>query len=250
MLGRAAKVPPMLRILRRLKPYALGLRRDPMTGHLWYPVDGVRLHIRFPNEVVRQKYRRLAFEEVYFKHYRPSGRDCVVDFGAGLGTEIVRLAAIAPELRYVAVEIQPWIYECLCLTLAQLPDGYTPFGLAVGEGEQTRISPTRTGEDASVLGGGEVPVAMVSWAEFVRREGIGRVDLLKMNVEGAEGDLLEHVDLDPVRRVIVGVHDFRAERGEGEQFRTRARVEQRLAEAGFELRPVPSDWIYAERPAS
>lgn len=226
---------------------ALGVRRDRTTGHLYYRVDGVRVYLRFPEECVRTAHRRLAEEAVYFRHYRPSGRDCVVDVGAGLGTEIVALAREAPELRYVAVEIQPWVYECLCLTMAQLPDGYRPFGLAIGAAGPVRIAPTRAGIDSSIVEGGPVPVETVSWHSFAARHGIDRVDLLKMNVEGAEAELLEHIDLAAVERVIVGVHDFRAERGEGERFRTRARVEERLRGAGFSLTPVEPSWIFARR---
>ncbi|HET9427928.1 MAG TPA: FkbM family methyltransferase [Allosphingosinicella sp.] len=237
----------MRSLLRAFKPYALGLRRDPATGHLYYPVDGVRLHVRFPAETMRAIYRRRNFEEIYFLHYRPGGDDVVVDIGAGLGTEIVRLAALERNLRYIAVEIQPWVFECLCLTLAQLPAGYVPFGLAIGGGTEVRINPTREGEDASIIGGGPVPVPMVSWPDFVHRHGIDQVDLLKMNVEGAEADLLSHIDLRQVRRVLVNVHDFRADRGESEGFRTRALVEDRLLGTGFSITAVAEDWIYAER---
>jgi FkbM family methyltransferase len=239
-------------LIRRAKdaarPALLGVRRDSVTGHLYYRVAGYRLHLRFPEEAIRERDRRRTFEEVYFRHYRPRGSDCVVDIGAGIGTEILPLAREAPGLRYVAVEIQPWVYECLALTLAQLPEGFTPFGLAIGGSSEVRITPTRDGQDVSTLGGGgAVPVAGIGWSDFAARHGIGRVALLKMNVEGAEADLLEHIDLGQVDRVVVGVHDFRADRGEGEHFRTRARVEARLAGAGFGMRPVGTDWIYAER---
>ena len=237
----------MRALLKRLKPLALGMRRDRETGHLYYPVEGIRHYVRFPQEAIRERYRRAAFEQIYFRDYRPSGRDVVVDVGAGLGTEIIPLARRAPELRYIAVEIQPWTYECLCLTLAQLPEGFEPFGLAIGAAPTVRIAPTRFGVDASSLSGGPVPVAAVTWAEFLRRHGIGRVDLLKMNIEGAEKPLLDHIDLTIVERVIVNVHDFRAERGEGEHFRTRAHVEARLRGAGFHLRDVNPDWIFATR---
>jgi FkbM family methyltransferase len=238
----------MRALLKRLKPLAVGMRRDRQTGHLYYPVEGVRHYVRFPQEAIRERYRRAAFDEIYFREYRPSGRDVVVDIGAGLGTEIIPLARQARELRYIAVEIQPWTYECLCLTLAQLPAGFEAFGLAIGDGGPVRIAPTRAGVDAFVLGDGPVPVESVTWGDFVRRHGIERVNLLKMNVEGAEKPLLDHIDLDMVERVIVGVHDFRADRGEGEHFRTRAHVEARLTAAGFRLKPVGDTWIFADRP--
>lgn len=238
-------------MLKRLKHVArgvlLGVRRDLAAGHLYYPVDGVRLYIRSPEECVREPHRRLAFDGTYFRLYRPSGRDCVVDIGAGVGTEIVMLSREAPGLRYVAVEIQPWVYECLCLTLAQLPRGYTPFGLAIAERGPVWLAPTRSGCDASIVAGGPVPVETVSWTEFTARHEIGKVDLLKVNAEGAEAEILAHVDLTIVRRVIVSVHDFRADRGEGEHFRTRARVETILSDARLRMTSVGGNWIFAQR---
>ena len=237
----------MRALLKCLKPLALGMRRDRGTGHLFYLVDGVRHFVRFPEEAIRARYRRATFDNIYFREYRPQGRDVVVDIGAGLGTEIIPLARIAPELRYIAVEIQPWTFECLCLTLAQLPEGYEPFGLAIAGDGPVRIAPTRGGVDASTLAGGPVPVESVTWGEFTRRHALSRIDLLKMNIEGGEKPLLDHIDLDSVARVIVNVHDFRADRGEGEHFRTRAHVEARLRDAGFRLKDVTPDWIFADR---
>lgn len=238
----------MRRLLKRLKPLLVGMRRDRATGHLYYPIDGVRHFVRFPEEAIRAVYRRRAFEQIYFGEYRPCGQDVVVDIGAGLGTEIIPLAREAPELRYVAVEIDPWTYECLCLTLAQLPAGYEPYGLAIGDRRCVRIDPTRDGLDASILGEGRVPVECVTWPNFLARHRIERIDLLKMNIEGAEAPLLEQIDLGVVRRVIVNIHDFRADRGEGEHFRTRTRVEKRLSSTGFRLKNVGADWIFADRP--
>lgn len=238
----------MLKALKRLaRSVLLGVRRDPVTGHLYYRVEGTRVHLRFADECIRPQYRDASFREIYFKHYLPTGSDCVVDFGAGLGTEIVMLAARSPDLRYIAVEIQPWVYECLCLTLAQLPAGFEPYGLAVGEGGRVRIAPARAGEDASTLAGGPIPVESLTWREFASRHRIQRVDLLKMNVEGAEAALLDQIDLSQIQRAIVSFHDFRADRGEGEHYRTRARVEARLRTAGFALTPVGDSWMFAER---
>ena len=172
----------------------------------------------------------------------------MVDIGAGLGIEAAALAARAPGVRYIANEIQPWVYECLSLTFAGLPKGYQAFGLAIGDAPVS-LTPTREGLDAAVDDDGAVHVHNVTWADFKRLFAIERVDLLKMNVEGAEVALLEHVELGDVERVAVAVHDFRAKRGDGEQFRTRARVTALLERAGFAIRPLPHDWLFAERPA-
>lgn len=242
-----------IRIKRLAKSQLFRVRRDHGTGHLYYMVEGKRLYIRSPEECERPRHRRYALNEIYFKLYRPTGNDVVVDFGAGLGTEILGLATGSPKLRYIAVEIQPWVYECLSLTLSQLPDGYTPFALAIGAADHVHIAPTRAGIDASIAGGGPVRVEGIRWGDFTKRHGIDCVDLLKMNVEGAEANLLDHIDLDQVRRVIVSAHDFKADRGQGEHYRTRSLVEKRLVSAGFRLTPIGGkqdwmrSWIYAAR---
>jgi hypothetical protein len=125
--------------------------------------------------------------------------------------------------------------------------GFQPFGLAIADEPTVRIAPTRFGVDASSMAGGPVPVESITWPDFVRRHGITKIDLLKMNIEGAEKPLLDHMDLDMVERVIVNVHDFRADRGEGEHFRTRTHVETRLRAAGFRLEDVYPNWIFAAR---
>lgn len=247
--GAPLKVPlpsPLKRIARHA---LLGIRRDPATGHLYFPVDGRRVFLRFVEEAPREAHRRLWFDSVYFKHYLPAGSDCVVDIGAGLGIEAAMLAARSPGIRYIANEIQPWVYECLSLTFAGLPAGYQAFGFAIGD-SPVGITPTRHGLDAAVSDSGPVRVQNVTWPEFKRLFAIDRVDLLKINVEGAEVALLEHIDLDDVARIAVAAHDFRAERGDGEQFRTRARVMAILEGAGFAVRPLPHDWLFAERPAA
>jgi FkbM family methyltransferase len=235
---------PLKRLVRGV---ALRIRRDAASGHLFYPVEGKRVFLRFAEEALREKHRRWWFENVYFRLYLPSGGDCVVDIGAGLGIEAAMLASRAPDIRYVANEIQPWVYECLSLTFAGLPSGYEAFGLAIGD-KPVRIAPTRAGIDASITAGGPVVVQNVDWVAFKALFDISRVDLLKMNVEGAELNLLDHIDLKDVERVLVAVHDFRAERGEGERFRTDAGVKAILEGAGFRLSLLPNDWIFAERP--
>jgi len=244
----------MIPLIKKLSKSALfRVARDRPSGHLYYWVDGVRVFIRSAAECEFPKNREFALREVYFKHYLPTGQDCVVDVGAGLGTEIVGLARQSPNVKYIAVEIQPSVYECLALTLSQVPAGFVPFALAVGAERSIQISPTGAGIDAATSPTGSVPVEMIDWSSFVRRHALDRIDLLKMNIEGAEADLLEHADLSNVKRVIVSVHDFRADQGHGEHFRTRARVERRLREAGFSLTPIHGDkdwirsWIFAER---
>jgi hypothetical protein len=78
------------------------------------------------------------------------------------------------------------------------------------------------------------------------RNHIGRIDFLKMNIEGAERNALpgcRHA-LARIRNVCIAAHDFRAARGEGEAFRTLALVREFLTLAGFELTTRDDDPRY------
>jgi Methyltransferase FkbM domain len=87
---------------------------------------------------------------------------------------------------------------------------------------------------------------------------VGRVDFLKMNIEGAELRALEGFakGLPRTRNLAVACHDRRAEDGESDTFRTRDGVMSLLESKGFELLDVPrgrdpweQDWVYARVPS-
>jgi FkbM family methyltransferase len=87
--------------------------------------------------------------------------------------------------------------------------------------------------------------------------GIQQVDLLKMNIEGAEVDALAGMASHryAVRNVAISCHDFLAARGGSQKFRTRSRVVALLEQSGFQMLPslddAPEDWardyVYATR---
>ncbi|MCX6624459.1 MAG: FkbM family methyltransferase, partial [Acidobacteria bacterium] len=81
------------------------------------------------------------------------------------------------------------------------------------------------------------PVEGLPFDMISEQFGIGRIDFLKMNIEGAERIALPGCPaaLERVRAVCVAAHDFRANRGEGEQFRTFEEVCHCLRRAGFQL---------------
>ena len=81
------------------------------------------------------------------------------------------------------------------------------------------------------------PVEGVTFDSLCERYGINRIDFLKMNIEGAERSALPGCRdaLHRVRNVCVAAHDFRAARGEGEDFRTLPFVREFLTAAGFRL---------------
>jgi hypothetical protein len=101
----------------------------------------------------------------------------------------------------------------------------------------------------TVMNGAEGHVVeAVTLDELAERVGADRIDLLKMNIEGAERLALRGMaGIAPrVRHVVVSCHDFRADRGHGDVFRTRVEVTEALAEMGFDFTSRPDDprpWV-------
>ena len=96
--------------------------------------------------------------------------------------------------------------------------------------------------ESNYVRGGEAtstsfPVEGVMFDSFASEIGIDRIDFLKMNIEGAERQALPGCKEALLRasHCCIAAHDFRALRGEGEEFRTLEFVRDFLSDCGFEL---------------
>ena len=94
----------------------------------------------------------------------------------------------------------------------------------------------------------------IKWNDFLKRYDIEKIDLFKMNIEGAEKDILRLIsDFSPIQRFIISCHDFRANHGDGEQYRSKDIVLKVLKDNGYKIKTFSygiswsDDWIYAER---
>jgi hypothetical protein len=97
-------------------------------------------------------------------------------------------------------------------------------------------------------------VPTLTWSDFVARYNLSMVDLVKMNIEGAEKELIAEItDLKMINRFVISCHDFRSEEGGGEKFRTREFVTTKLENNGFRIQTFDyginwaDNWIYAEK---
>jgi hypothetical protein len=90
------------------------------------------------------------------------------------------------------------------------------------------------------------PVPGVRFDNLAGELGIDKIDFLKMNIEGAERMALPGCvrALDRTRFVCVAADDFRAARGEREEFRTLAFVREFLKDRGFRLTTRDADPRY------
>jgi FkbM family methyltransferase len=202
-----------------------GVQRDSKTGLLYYVRYGEKIFIK------NRSHFSLPMDDVYrnifFAHYLPSNTDVVVDIGAGYGEEAAYLHSISPDVTYIGVEIQPSIFECLATTFSGISDRFLAFPLALSNDKEIVIDIKP--EWLEVGEGSAIHVPAISWERFLGYFGIDEIDLLKVNIEGGETHLLASIaDFSKIKRIIVSCHDFRAERGDGERFRTKAKVEALL----------------------
>lgn len=250
------KFRPMKRIrphLRRLEAI-LNTRRDHRTGFLYQACAGKRVYLKSPQDYIKPHLLEWLCREIYFKHHLPGPTETVVDIGAGLGHEAVWLGVNTGTHRYVGIEIQPSIYECLSNTMHEAGFGHQALGVAISDSsDDVFLSSADTYQNKSTLDmDGYVRVPTMRWEAFLRKFSIERVDLLKINIEGGEKFLLPSIrDFSNIRRIIVSAHDFRADAGDGEHFRTRAFVNEFLSKAGYRLKPAGGgwleNWIFASR---
>ena len=177
----------------------------------------------------------------WFHEYRPQAGDVVIDVGAGIGEDAVVLShLVGPEGRVHAIEAHPGTFGCLRSTVerSNLANVET-HALAITRDKGTVMisSDAHHLSNSIVAHGAGVAVDAMNLDEFIERSGHDRIDLLKMNIEGAERGAMMGLQKQAgrVRHLAISCHDFVAEAGGGDQFRTKDAVRARLGELGFDV---------------
>lgn len=158
---------------------------DVRAPQLPHPV-ALRLHtsdMEAFDGVIRKREYELALAD-------PPG--VIVDVGANVGLAAVWFASRFPNARVFALEPEPSNYAVLCRNAAPYP-GIVPIQAALWTASGTigLVDPGtghwgfRTVADATA----DTGVAAVSLPDLLTRYGIDRIDLLKIDIEGAEREI-------------------------------------------------------------
>lgn len=192
--------------------------------------------------------------DFWLRFYEPREGDTIIDVGAGHGENTFAFSrAVGESGRVIAIEAHPLSFKAL-RTFCRLNhlSNVTPIHLALmDKAGQVRIAESESWTENSVTtnGGASAITVRAGTLDYLcLKEKIAEISFLKMNIEGAERYALLGAEktMSCTRKVCVACHDFRANQGHGEQFRTRSFVERFLAEHGFTtaLRPDdPRDYI-------
>lgn len=201
-------------------------------------------------------------EDHWMYVYKPNPGDVILDIGAGKGEDTIAFSrAVGPSGRVIAIEAHPITFRCLRL-FCELNglDNVAAMNLAItdrtgpvavessGDWQANRVGENCPPSSARVSG--------VTVDELVKLENLKRIDFLKMNIEGAEIAAITGMEqsLRITGALCISCHDFRANRGDGEFFRTRAAVRDAIKRAGFRIvqrdedpRPYVADQVNAVR---
>jgi FkbM family methyltransferase len=192
--------------------------------------------------------------ELFLHEYTPRAGDVVFDVGAGIGAEALLFSRlVGPSGRVVSIEAHPATYDRLVkLCAANRLDNVTPLQLAAGatEGEVVLSDEAHYLQNRVVAAdeaGIRVPARRID--AVAADLGVERIDLLKMNIEGAEPEALAGAGalLARTRHVCISCHDFLG-------VPTKEAVLGLLTNAGFDVRtradapePWTRDYVYGAR---
>jgi FkbM family methyltransferase len=155
-----------------------------------------------------------VLREVFFEHEYEvdlgAEPEVIVDLGANVGLSVLSFAARFPRARILAVEASPSTFERLERNVGGLErvttvhaavagsDGTLPFY----EGDGSWAASLHRGDELAIVH--QVPALTLE--TLLDRHGIEQVDLLKVDVEGAEGAVLRSPALSRARTVIAELH--------------------------------------------
>lgn len=200
---------------------------------------------------------------IFLHGYVPRPGDIVFDIGAGIGeTSLLFSRLVGGSGRVVAIEAHGQTFEKLeHLCRLNGLDNVTPLHLAASDREgEVLISDHDDYVLNTILdpGGSTTSVTSRCLDDVADELGIEQIDLVKMNIEGAERPALLGMEnmLARTRHICVGCHDFLADRGGSEELRTKDFCARVLVAHGFvvtsredAMQPWVRDYLYGAREA-
>jgi FkbM family methyltransferase len=204
-------------------------------------------------------FRWRAFNS-YFWEYVPKAGDVVIDVGAGIGEDALTAShLVGPTGRVICIEAQPTTFNRLCLTcrLNRITNATTLNAAVSDRVGMAHIQTEGPYEAAALVESGGVEVPTETLDEIFSGQGVHAIDLLKINIEGAEGLAIRGMErsIARTRNVVIACHDFLLERGADPcEVETFDDVSAFLKDSGFELttrRDDPLPWnsftVYGRR---
>jgi FkbM family methyltransferase len=190
---------------------------------LWFP-SAKLYHLGTPPSWI---YKEIFVDECYAWWHATAPRT-IVDAGANVGLASLYYLAKHPGVKIVAIEANPTAVEKLRGTFRGNPSvAIAPVAIAADSGRTrmwidrasgSNLNASITGRDLEGMNGFDVIEVETMTAEAIFPE---HVDLLKMDIEGAEYGVLRSPGINPARvqAIVLEAHDLDRRRAEFEELR-------------------------------
>jgi FkbM family methyltransferase len=192
-------------LARALRLYLFDFQRSGDSS-VWVPLLGRRVCFRGKSDYLALT---LLFQENF--HVEPVNFQVrsVVDLGANIGIETLRFTAFYPAAKIIAVEADGDNYHVLRQNTAGSPRIEALHAAAWGTQARFRIERDPHSNMSSVVSlapDGDVPAVTI--ADLIDQLGVRELDILKIDVEGAEDSLFGPTVMDWIGRVRVIVWEL------------------------------------------
>jgi FkbM family methyltransferase len=201
--------------------------------------------------------------DVFFQEYTPTEGDVVFDVGAGIGSELNLFSRlVGPTGHVYAIEADPETFRLLRLRreLNGLENVTLINAALVDQPGEVLISNQGPHEGHHLIDAGNGhKVRAETLDDEVAEHGIGRIDLLKMNIEGAERRALTGMATSAglVGHAVISCHDYLATSRGQPATPTKEFVRDYLVSHGFDVvgrrddddRDWARDYLYGRRAA-
>ncbi len=218
-LIRATYHPDMKKELLRLANYALEKSPDRFIMFTVKHLKGVGAKIkRLGEKIFLHKFQKRTLpwhatqgDGTLRVKYDLNNDSVVFDIGGYSGQWSHEIAARYGSNIHIFEPIKKYADSIQALYKNNAKVTVNPFGLS---NKNASVSMSDLGNSSSEFksGGSEELVRMVSVSEYIRQHGISKIDLMKINIEGGEYDLLEHLLQEDMIKMIdniqVQFHDF------------------------------------------
>jgi FkbM family methyltransferase len=205
---------------------------------LWYHYCPDWIRVEREIHTSRLDFIDSVTEDTWLYNYRPQRGDVIIDVGAGTGSETYYFSRYVGENgRVIAIEAHPETFRCLQeMVIANRLKNVVCINAAVSDKRKPLFisdSPNHITNSVSETEG--IQIQGITIDDIVREHALGKIDFIKMNIEGAERLALDgmSVALPMTRNVAIGCHDFLAQWTHNDDCRTESMVSARLKDYKF-----------------
>lgn len=196
-----------------------------------------------------------VFLSIFCHHYVPQKEDVIIDIGAGIGRELNFFERkIKNNGKIFCIEASPRSFKKLeLLKQKNIFNNCYTFNLAISDKneeiwmeEEENYLINKINKEAK-----GIKIQAKTLDKFVSDNNIPRVDLLKVNIEGAEYEMVDGMkdSVGIIKNIAVSCHDFLID---GKEDKIRKKVESFLIKNDFEFfyrntgNKILDSWIYGK----